>query len=71
MDITKCDNRNYTVSIPNIKDITENDISHLKIALINANEKIKSFDIMQKEIDKLRQELESSNSIRELLEKSM
>ena len=61
----------FTVSIPNIREITENDISHLKIALINANEKIKSFDAMQKEIDKLRSELESSNGIRELLEKSM
>ena len=60
IDVSKLDSKTFLVSFPNVNEITQKDIDHLKLCLISCNEKMKSFEVMQREIDKLRVELQNS-----------
>lgn len=65
IDVSKLDSKTFLVSFPNVNEITQKDIDHLKLCLISCNEKMKSFEVMQREIDKLRVELQNSYTRRD------
>ena len=65
IDVSKLDSKTFIVSFPNVNEITQKDIDHLKLCLISCNEKMKSFEVMQREIDKLRIELQNSYTRRD------